>query len=68
MRGKPKYKIDDILSFYIDDELITGSVYTVDKYGVFEDNTDVHYDIYSKDTNTLYKHIREDKVLYNKHG
>lgn len=72
MLGKPKYKIDDIISFKLKGEdkeyTLTGKVYIVDKYGTFFDNSDVSYDImvesgdYPIEYPCLFKHIREDEV------
>ena len=72
MLGKPKYKIDDVISFKLKNEdkeyTLTGKVYIVDKYGTFFDNSDVSYDIivesgdYPIDYPCLFKHIREDGV------
>lgn len=63
MKGNPKYKYGDIVRFNIKNEVITGKVYIIDKYGTFEDNSDVSYDILDETNNILYKHIREDKVV-----
>ena len=45
MKGKPKYKIGDNVSFIFNDEKLSGTVFIVDAYGTFEDPTDVSYDI-----------------------
>lgn len=63
MKGYPKYEYGDIVRFNIKNEVITGKVYIIDKYGTFEDNSDVSYDILDETNNILYKHIREDKVV-----
>lgn len=72
MVGKPKYKIDDVVSFKLKDEdreyILTGKVYVVDRYGTFFDDSDVSYDImvdsgdYPMSYPCLFKHIREDGV------
>lgn len=69
MKGKPKYKIGDNVSFTFNDEKLSGTVFIVDAYGTFEDPTDVSYDIMVEDDNTdnaynkcLYKHINEKSV------
>lgn len=59
MIGKPKYKIGDNVSFTLEKEIKQGEIYIVDKYGAFEDESDVSYDIFVKDGNILYKHIKE---------
>ena len=47
---------------------LVGSVYIVDKYGTFEDESDVSYDIMVEEsplhnnTPCLFKHLREDRV------
>ena len=74
MIGKPKYKIDDVISFRLKDDedkeyTLIGNVYIVDKYGTFFDNSDVSYDImvesgdYPISYPCLFKHINENLVL-----
>lgn len=62
MIGYPKYKVGDKVSFIVNKAVLHGDIYIVDRYGTFEDNTDVCYDIYVKDENTIYKHINEKNV------
>jgi ribosomal protein L21E len=64
MIGYPKYKVGDKVSFIVNKEVLHGDIYiyVVDRYGTFEDDTDVCYDIYVKDENTIYKHINEKNV------
>lgn len=45
MLGKPKYKYQDEVQFKIGNKVKTGKVYIIDKYGTFEDDSDVSYDI-----------------------
>ncbi len=59
MVGKPKYKIGDNVSFTLENEIKQGEIYIVDKYGTFEDDSDVSYDIFVKSDNVLYKHVKE---------
>lgn len=66
MIGNPKYKIGDLVSFIFDGIKKTGIVEIVDEYGTFGDNTDVSYDIYIKDENCLYKHIKEIGIIKEK--
>ena len=65
MLGKPKYKLGDIVQFKCIDnnDLKTGIIAIIDKYGTFEDNSDVSYDILNKEENMFYKHFREDFVI-----
>lgn len=63
MIGKPKYKVGDKVSFLFQEEMKHGTVFIVDKYGTFEDNSDVCYDIINEDENVLYKHINEKEIL-----
>jgi hypothetical protein len=66
MIGNPKYNLGDTVSFVLDDKLIVGEIAIIDRWGTFEDNSDVSYDVLSESQNCLYKHIREDKILpYN---
>lgn len=62
MIGHPKFNYDDKVTFMIDDKIVKGYVYIIDKYGIWEDNSDVYYDIMSEDETMLYKHIREDNL------
>lgn len=72
MLGYPKYQIGQIVTFKIDmynrgkQETETlkkeGTIAIIDKYGTFEDDSDVSYDILVTDENCLYKHIREDFI------
>lgn len=59
MVGNPKYKIGDNVSFTLENEIKQGEIYIVDKYGTFEDDSDVSYDIFVKSDNVLYKHVKE---------
>lgn len=63
MLGKPKYKCGDIVKFKFDNTIKEGVIAIVDKYGTFEDNSDVSYDILVKSENTLYKHFQEPLVV-----
>lgn len=63
MLGKPKYKEGTMVKFIIGDELKTGYIFVVDKYGTFADPTDVSYDIMVESENCLYKHIPEKYVV-----
>ena len=66
MIGKPKYKESDKVEFTIyENEVRKGVIYVVDKYGTFFDKSDVSYDIFVEEENTLYKHINE-KYVYRK--
>jgi ribosomal protein L21E len=62
MKGYPKFKNGQVVKFEVEGSIKEGLIYIVDKYGTFEDNSDVSYDILVSDENCLYKHIREDKV------
>lgn len=67
MKGKPKFKRSDKVKFQIDGHVLVGEVHIVDAYGVFEDGSDVYYDILApllSDTSQicLYKHIKETLV------
>ena len=65
MKGFPKYKIGDKIhfEFTIEDKKYSedGEVVVVDKYGTFEDDSDVSYDIRLKD-GSWWKHISEKHV------
>ena len=69
MKGFPKYKVGDIVVFWLGDTRYTGTVYIVDKFGTYDDNSDVSYDIMVEDDKyitpanamgeCLFKHINE---------
>ena len=62
MLGKPKFVFGDKVKFTINNEKKTGTIYIIDKYGTFEDDSDVSYDILNDDETCLYKHINEKYV------
>ncbi|MGN0282869.1 MAG: hypothetical protein ACI4B3_11335 [Prevotella sp.] len=62
MKGYPKYKVGDNVSFTINNETRNGFIYIVDAYGAFGFD-DVSYDILVETENCLYKHIEETKVI-----
>lgn len=61
MKGHPKYQYGNLVKFELNGEIKEGIVYIIDKYGTFEDDSDVSYDILVKNENEhcLYKHINE---------
>lgn len=63
MIGNPKYKQGQLVKFSLQENIKEGIIYIVDKYGTFEDDSDVSYDILVTDENCLYKHVREDSIL-----
>ena len=62
---KPKYEIDDRVTFTLDNKVITGTIVIVDAYGTFENPNEVSYDIIVvwEGRDTLFKHIREHMIL-----
>ena len=71
MIGKPKYKVSDKVKFKIKREdkeyELVGEVYIIDKYGTFEDNSDVSYDIMVdkcpwNNEPCLFKHFVESSI------
>ena len=65
MKGKPKYKLGDVVKFSLNGIVKTGEVYIVDAYGTFEDPSDASYDVLveNDEERCLYKHISERYVL-----
>lgn len=65
MRGHPKYKLGDKVKFQFNDEIKVGKIYIIDKYGTFQDPTDVSYDIMvdHNGVDWLFKHIPETEVI-----
>ena len=69
MRGYPKYKINDKVYFIIEDKKYEGTIYIIDKFGTFDNPSDVSYDIMSEYDGKpcLFKHITEKKVKKMRH-
>lgn len=64
MLGKPKYKLFEKVCFEFDNDIKIGYIYVVDKYGTYEDYTDISYDILVEEENILYKHIKEEYIKF----
>lgn len=62
MKGRPKFKVGDEVCFDWKGETKMGVVFVVDKYGTFDDPSDVSYDIFVEKENMLYKHFTEKLV------
>ena len=62
MIGKPKYTYGETVCFEFNEQIKTGTIEIIDKYGTFFDDSDVSYDILVESENTLYKHINEKYV------
>ena len=62
---KPKYKINDRVTFTLNDKVITGTIAIVDAYGTFENPNEISYDIIAawEGIDTLFKHIGEHMIL-----
>lgn len=69
MIGKPKYKLEDEVSFKLsDNKQLTGNIIIIDKYGTFEQNENVSYDILVNACDEypdgcLFKHIPEHLII-----
>ena len=80
MKGRPKFNCKDKVKFTIGNREYNGEIYIVDKYGTFDDPSDVSYDILVKDAfkegdkqykpdgnnDCLFKHITESLVKLDK--
>lgn len=64
MKGYPKHKVGDKVSFCINGITRIGVVHIVDAYGAIDTN-DVSYDILVEKENCLYKHVEEQYVYQN---
>ena len=76
MKGKPKFNCKDIVKFKLEGKEYIGEIWIVDKYGTWDDPSDVSYDILVKDAfkegdkhykpngnnDCLFKHITEKLV------
>ena len=60
--GHPAYMRGDIVNFRVCEKEKRGKIEIVDAYGTFEQDEEPSYDIYIKEENCLYKHIRESFV------
>lgn len=60
--GSPAFVRGEIVSFYWGENQKTGKVSIVDAHGTFEQNEEPSYDVYVKEDNCLYKHIRESSL------
>jgi len=67
MIGKPKYDYGEKVCFNVNwdgnPRTIEGTIEIIDRFGTFEDNSDVSYDIYVESENILYKHINEKAIF-----
>lgn len=63
MLGKPKYKVGTTVKFIVCNELKTGVIWEVDRFGTFDYKEDVSYDIMVESENIFYKHIPEKYVV-----
>lgn len=68
MKGNPKYNVGDVVHFSVQminqpKTIKSGVVFVVDAYGVWEDSSDVHYDILVDEEDMIYKHVKEDLIL-----
>lgn len=63
MLGKPKYKEGTTVKFTFRNELKTGVIWFVDKYGTWDYTEDVSYDIMVESENMFYKHIPEKYIV-----
>ena len=68
MLGIPKFNFGDRVKFDLNGKTYEGSIEIIDKYGVFEDDSDVSYDIVvvEKDEEILVKHVNESKFNVRK--
>ena len=63
MKGYLKYEYGNPVKFEFNGEIKEGIVYIIDRYGTFEDDSDVSYDFLVENENCLYKHINEKYIL-----
>ena len=58
------YKVDDIVSFFLDGKEYIGTVFIVDKFGTFFDNSEPYYDIWItvQKQKILVKHVRQSLI------
>ena len=63
-RPQPLYKENDSVSFLLDEEQYVGTIFIVDKFGIFFDNSEPYYDIWIKvqGKKILVKHIPQSRI------
>ncbi len=72
MIGKPKFNFGDKVKFTLEGKTYHGSIYIIDEYGTFEDNSDVSYDVMindwgdNHDQECLVKHLTEKLIIADK--
>ena len=60
---KAKYELNDTVEFRWGDDALIGTVYVVDRHGVFEDPHHVYYDILCEYHNSVCKHVVESDII-----
>lgn len=63
MRGKPKFKVGDVVRFKVGNKVKVGTIEIVDRWGTFSNPTDVSYDIMVENENMFYKHFTEGDII-----
>lgn len=63
MRGKPKFKVGDVVRFKCQDKVKVGTIEIVDRWGTFDIPIDVSYDIMVESENMFYKHFTEQDII-----
>ena len=63
MLGKPRYKEGTTVKFIFRNQLKTGVIWVVDRFGTFDYKEAVSYDIMVESENMFYKHIPEKYVV-----
>ena len=63
-RPQPLYKENDNVSFLLDGEQYIGTIFIVDKFGIFFDNSEPYYDIWIEvqGKKILVKHIPQSRI------
>ena len=66
MLGKPKYKVGTTVKFIFRNQLKTGVIWIVDKYGTWDYTEDVSYDIMVKSDGTFISctHYRRENEIF----
>lgn len=63
MNNPVKYSHGEIVSFYDGEKLKKGEIIIIDAFGTFEQNEEPSYDIFIKEENCLYKHVRQSQII-----
>ena len=60
--GRPQYKKSERIIFEYEGEFLKGFVEIIHAYGTIDQNEEPSYDIYSDETGSLYRYVKESDI------